>query len=44
MRNENEKRMRSFEKLLAALQIFFIAFAVMLSVYLFVVQIAAPEP
>ncbi len=37
--NLKEKRVRSFDKLLAALQIFFIGFAALLAIYLFVVQI-----
>ncbi len=37
--NEKEKRMKSFEKVLGLLQIFFIGFAVLLAIYLFVVQI-----
>ena len=37
--NVKEKRVRSFDKLLAALQIFFIGFAALLSIYLFVIQI-----
>ncbi|MBQ8168142.1 hypothetical protein IJZ97_01840, partial [bacterium] len=37
--NEKEKRTRTFDRLLAALQIFFIGFAVLLTIYLFVVQI-----
>lgn len=37
--NEKEKRVRSFDKLLALLQLFFIGFAVLLAIYLFFVQI-----
>lgn len=37
--NVKEKRVRSFDKLLAALQIFFIGFAALLAIYLFVIQI-----
>lgn len=37
--NEKEKRMKSFDRLLAALQVFFIGFASLLAVYLFFVQI-----
>ncbi len=37
--NDKEKRIRSFDQLLALLQFFFIGFAVLLAIYLFVVQI-----
>ncbi|MBE7708970.1 MAG: penicillin-binding protein 2 [Cyanobacteria bacterium SIG32] len=36
---EKEKRIRSFDKLLALLQIFFIGFAFLLAIYLFFIQI-----
>ncbi len=37
--NEKEKRMKGFDRVLGLLQIFFIVFAVLLVIYLFVVQI-----
>lgn len=37
--NEKEKRIRAFDRLLALLQLFFIIFMILLSVYLFVIQI-----
>ena len=37
--NEKEKRMKSFDRILGLLQVFFICFAAFLAIYLFIVQI-----